>query len=63
MDAIMEYFINEPLDKWEYFLNHETEIPPLRIGMCGIFGLSMSLILPEDVVDQIVEYLLDAFAE
>ena len=59
---IMHMFINEPVDKWASYLN-ETDIPPLRLSMCGFISTALSMVFDDATVDATIDILINKFSE
>ena len=53
-------YIEVPVEEWGTLLD-ETDFPDLRLIMCGYFSTVLTLLYPEDTVDGLVDYLLEAF--
>ena len=54
----VDMYIEVPVEEWGTILD-ETDFPNLRIGMCGFFVTTLSLLYPEEVVDELAAYLLE----
>lgn len=59
-ENVQNTFINDPLLTWGDTIN-STNIPRLRLTLCGYLGTVMTLVFEDDVVDQIAEFLIDSF--
>ncbi|TRY80394.1 hypothetical protein TCAL_04714 [Tigriopus californicus] len=59
-ENVQNTFINDPLLTWGETIN-STNIPRLRLTLCGYLGTIMTLVFEDEVVDQIAEYLIDSF--
>ena len=56
----IDMYIEVPVEEWGTLLD-ETDFPDLRLIMCGYFSTVLTLLYPEDTVDGLVDYLLEAF--
>ena len=54
----IDMYIEVPVEEWGTILR-ETDFPNLRIGMCGYFVTVLTLLYPEETVDELAAYLLD----
>ena len=53
-------YIEVPVEEWGRILE-AADIPELRLTMSGYFGTVLSMLYGPDVVDNTVQYLMDAF--
>ena len=58
----VDMYINDPVEEWGTKLE-AADIPNLRLTMCGYFGTALSLLYEEDLVNDVVKFLLDQFPE
>ena len=56
----VDLYIESPVEEWKTFLD-SADIPEIRLGMCGYFATVLTVLYEEDVIDQVVDYLIDAF--
>ena len=56
----VDLYIEAPVEEWKTFLD-SADIPEIRLGMCGYFATVLTVLYEEDVIDQVVDYLIDAF--
>eukprot|EP00095_Tigriopus_kingsejongensis_P005289 maker-scaffold758_size101577-snap-gene-0.21 protein:Tk05289 transcript:maker-scaffold758_size101577-snap-gene-0.21-mRNA-1 annotation:"-denpendent receptor" len=59
-ENVQATFINDPLLTWAETIN-ATDIPRLRLTMCGYLGTIMTLVFDDETVDQIAELLINSF--
>merc|ERR1712241_110886 len=58
----VDMYIQVPVAEWGNQLN-AADFPSLRLIMCGYFGTALTLLYPDDVVDNLVDYLLGLFTD
>ena len=51
-------YIFAPVEEWKPILD-ETDFPNLRLSMCGFFVTAMTLLYPEDTVNELAAYILE----
>ena len=51
-------YIEVPVEEWGTILK-ETDFPDLRLTMCTYFVTAMTILYPEDTVDELASYLLE----
>lgn len=56
----VDLYIEAPVEEWKNFLK-AADIPEIKLGMCGYFATVLTVLYEEEVVDQVVDYLIDAF--
>ena len=54
----IDMYIEVPVEEWGTILR-ETDFPDLRVSMCGFFVTALTLLYPEDTVDELAAYLLE----
>ena len=54
----IDMYIEVPVEEWGTILE-ETDFPDLRVSMCGFFVTALTLLYPEDTVDELAAYLLE----
>ena len=57
----VDMYINVPVDEWGTLLR-ASDIPNLRLTMCGYFGTALTLMYPVEVVDSLVDFILSQFS-
>ena len=58
----IDMYIEVPVEEWGTILR-ETDFPDLRLTMCTYFVTAMTLLYPEDTVDELAAYLLELLNE
>jgi hypothetical protein len=56
-DIILDMYINEPVENWGAILD-QADFPQIRAGMCAWLTTVMTLFLPEEIVNKIVQMLV-----
>jgi len=59
-NEFVDMYIEVPVEEWEKLLE-AADIPSLRLTMCGYFGTVLTLLYDQEVVDELVDYLIGAF--
>ena len=59
-NEFVDLYIEAPVEEWKSFLD-SADIPEIKLGMCGYFATVLTVLYEEDVVNQLVDYLIDAF--
>ena len=57
----IDMYINVPVEEWGSLLK-AADFPNLRLTMCGYFGTALTLLLPDEVVDSLADFLLSQFS-
>merc|ERR1711935_233161 len=57
----VDMYINVPVEEWGTLLR-ASDIPNLRLTMCGYFGTALTLMYPVEVVDSLVDFFLSQFS-
>ena len=55
-------YIEVPVEEWGKILD-ETDFPNLRIGMCGFFATTLTLLYPDETVNELAAYLLELLSQ
>ena len=58
----IDMYIEVPVEEWGTILR-ATDFPDLRLTMCTYFVTAMTLLYPEDTVDELAAYLLELLNE
>lgn len=59
-EYIRDVYINEPVDTWHDLMG-ATDVPEIRIGMCGLVGTALTLTMEEENMDILVDWMMEHF--